>query len=235
MTQLALDLHAAAPPTLDNFIAGGNTECLACLRGLAAGRREQRQVYLWGLPGSGRSHLLRALAGAGTAAPPLGPRSPLHHFTLAPGQALYLVDDVEQLDGECQAALFHLINQVRADPAAALVAGGDAPPLGLALRDDLRTRLGWGLVFELRLLTDDEKAAALRAVAAERGVPMAGDVVPWLLTHRSRDIRVLLALFDALDRHAFSRQRPITLPLLREWLRSDEGRRFDGAGTSRQD
>lgn len=281
MTQLALDLHTVAPPTLENFVVGANAECLACLRALAAGERGQRLVYLWGQPGSGRSHLLRALAGgaeltvapaaaaaaaaadaptgptgtrpasadmapdmepdmkpdtaAGSGARLLGPQTPLHRFAATPACTLYLADDVQRMDAQRQAALFHLINQVRADPAAALVASGDAPPLGLALRDDLRTRLGWGLVFELHLLSDDEKAAALRTVAAERGVPVAADVIPWLLTHRSRDIRVLLALFDALDRHAFSRKRPITLPLLREWLRSDEGRRFGEGTPDRQD
>lgn len=267
MTQLALDLHKVAAPTLDNYVVGDNAECLACLRALAGGDRRRQIVYLWGQPGSGRSHLLRALAGsadadpagdgAGASTPTPAPSDPpsdppsapaasdtapharlfdthsaTHTIAAVPGCTLYLVDDVDRFDAARQKALFHLINQVRADPAAALVAAGDAPPLGLTLRDDLRTRLGWELVFELHLLSDDEKAAALLTVAAERGVPIAADVVPWLLAHRSRDIRVLLALFDALDRHAFSRKRPITLPLLRDWLRSDEGRRFgDGPAT----
>jgi DnaA family protein len=72
-------------------------------------------------------------------------------------------------------------------------------------------------------------------VAAERGVAVAADVVPWLLNHRSRDIRVLLELFDALDRHAFARKRPITLPLLREWLQTDEGRNFGRRPPDAQD
>jgi DnaA family protein len=234
MSQLALDLLAVAPPTLDNFVEGRNLECLACLRELAGGGRGQRLVYLWGLPGSGRSHLLRALAG-GSGARLIDAQSPTHHFAFSDAARLYLVDDAHRLDEPRQQALFHLINQVRAEPAAALVAAGDAPPLGLKLRDDLRTRLGWGLVFELHLLSDEEKAAALRTVAAERGVAVSADVVPWLLNHRSRDIRVLLELFDALDRHAFARKRPITLPLLREWLRTDEGRNFGRRPPDAQD
>lgn len=233
MSQLALDLLATAPPTLDNFVAGRNDECLACLRELAASGRGQQLVYLWGPPGSGRSHLLRALAAAGGRY--VGVDAETHRFAFSDACPLYLVDDVQRLDDGRQQALFHLVNQVRAAPAAALVAAGDAPPLRLPLRDDLRTRLGWGLVFGLHLLSDEEKAAALRTVAAERGVTVSADVIPWLLTHRSRDIRVLLELFDALDRHAFARKRPITLPLLREWLRSDEGRRFTGRPDHPQD
>lgn len=233
MSQLALDLLAVAPPTLDNFVPGSNGECLACLRGLAEGHRAQRLVYVWGLPGSGRSHLLRALAGGGGRL--IGPRSTLGDFAFADDCPLYLVDDAHRLDEERQKALFHLINQVRASPQAALVASGDAPPLALPLRDDLRTRLGWGLVFELHLLSDEEKAAALRTVAAERGVTVSADVLPWLLTHTSRDIRVLAELFDALDRHALARKRPITLPLLRDWLQTDEGRGFGRRPADGQD
>ena len=227
MSQLALDLRAVAPPSLDNFVPGRNQECVGRLRRLAGGDREWRFVYLWGLPGCGRSHLLRALAGQGRL---LGPGSPTHAFAFDATCALYAADDVQAMDAERQHALFHLFNQVQADPGAALVCAGDAPPLRLSVREDLRTRLGWGLVHELQLLCDDEKAAALRTVAAERGVVLSPDVVPWLLTHRARDMRALLEQFDALDRHAFERKRPITLPLVREWLQQ-AGARTTGASS----
>lgn len=215
MSQLALDLRAVAPPSLDNFVAGRNLECVERLRRIAAGERDQRFVFLWGSPGSGRSHLLRALAAGGRL---LEPASPVHRFAFDAHCTLYAVDDTQAMDAERQQALFHLYNQVRAHAGAALVTSGDRPPLGLEVREDLRTRLGWGLVFALQLLSDDEKAAALRTVAGERGVAVSPDVVPWLLTHRSRDIRALLEQFDAIDRFAFERKRPITLSLVREWL-----------------
>lgn len=216
--QLTLDLLRAAEPTLDNFFAGGNAECVDALRRLAAGDRVHRFVHLWGLPGCGRSHLLRGLALAGRL---LGPDAPIDRFEYTPTCTLYAVDDVHRLDAERQQALFHLCNQVRADPGCALVSASDAPPMGLSLREDLRTRLGWGLVFELRLLSDEEKADALRRAADARGVAVASDVVPWMLTHRSRDIRALIEQFDALDRYAFEHKRPITLPLVREWLQRE--------------
>jgi DnaA family protein len=215
MDQLALDLHAAAPPSLDNFVPGRNAEALGLLRALRDGARERRFAYLWGLPGCGRSHLLQALAGAGRL---LGPGSPPEAFAWDPACELYLADDVHLLEEAGQHALFHLFNQVLADPRCALVAAGDAPPLGLALREDLRTRLGSALVYELHLLSDEEKVDAVHRVAADRGVALAPDVVPWLMTHRSRDLRALLATFDALDRYAYEHKRALTLPLVREWL-----------------
>ncbi len=220
MRQLALDLLEPPPPTLDNFIAGANRECVARVRALALGERSHPFVYLWGLPGSGRSHLLAALAGSAAA---LCADAPIERFGYDPQRQLYAVDDVQLLDDARQQALFHLFNRVQASGQAALVCAGDRPPMGLELREDLRTRLGAGLVFELRLLSDDDKARALRAVAGERGVSLAEDVVPWLLTHHSRDIRSLLAVLDALDRRALELKRPITLALVRELFATGPG------------
>ena len=221
MAQLALDLLVSPPPSLDNYVAGRNDECLQCLRSIAAGARQQRFVYLWGASGSGRTHLLAALAGAGNR---LSPASDLTSFAFDPSCALYAADDVHLMDGERHQALFHLFNQVRASPDAALVSSGPQPPLALALREDLRSRLGWGLVFELQLLDDEDKASALRALAAQRGVALSPDVLPWLLTHRSRDIRMLLAEFDAIDRYALECKRPITLALVRDWIAQQSAR-----------
>ncbi len=215
MAQLALDLLQSPPPSLENFVAGRNAECLQCLRALADGSRSQRFVYLWGAEGSGRTHLLTALAGGGRL---LSPASAPASFAFDPSCTLYAADDVQLMDAERQQALFHLFNQVRASAGAALVSSGPQPPLALALREDLRSRLGWGLVFELQLLDDDDKASALRGLAAQRGVALAPDVLPWLLTHRSRDIRMLLAEFDAIDRYALACKRSITLALVRDWI-----------------
>ena len=64
MQQLTLDISGQAQPGFDNFIAGANAEPLARVRELAAGTLREAIVYLWGAPGCGRSHLLRAAARA---------------------------------------------------------------------------------------------------------------------------------------------------------------------------
>jgi DnaA family protein len=213
MRQLALDLLQPRAPSLDNFVAGRNAEALAALRRLARGEPGERIVYLWGESGSGRTHLLAALANAPCAAW----WSP-HDAQDAPG--LSAVDDVDQLDTAAQIALFHRINAVRARPDAACVVAGPLPPARLALREDLRTRLAWGLVYHLHPLSDAEKAAALAAHAATRGVAVSDDLIPYMLTHLPRDMRTLVAALDALDAYALARHRALTVPLLREWLLS---------------
>jgi len=200
-----------AAPTLENFVIGRNAEAVEALGRLAAGAAGERIVYLWGEPGCGRSHLLQALAAVPGARPWRADEAP-------DAGGLTLVDDVEQLDEAAQISLFNRLNAVRARADAACVAAGSLPPARLPLREDLRTRLAWGLVYQLHPLTDDDKAAALRAHAATRGVALADDLVPYLLTHLPRDLRTLVAALDALDAYALARRRPLTVPLLKEWL-----------------
>ncbi len=216
MTQLALDLLQPLQPSLDNFVAGRNAEALAALRALAGGRMAERIVYLWGSTGSGRTHLLSALA-----AQPGGYRWTPDDAVERPGIAL--ADGVESLDGAAQIALFNRLNAVRADAACAAVVAGSAPPAQLALREDLRTRLAWGYVYQLHPLTDDEKTAALQAHAASRGVRMDADVIPFLLAQLPRDMRTLVAALETLDAWALARKKALTLPLAREWLASAQG------------
>lgn len=213
--QLTLDLLRPLQPTLDNYVAGRNAEALDALRRVARGAAPDRIIYLWGEPGCGRTHLLRALARATTTA--------LWSAASTPdATGLSLVDDVDELDAAGQIALFNRLNAVRASATAACVIAGPAAPAGLRLREDLRTRLAWGLVYQVQALSDEEKAQALAAHAASRGVQIAADVIPYLLTHLPRDMRTLVAALDALDAYALAVKRPLTVQLVREWLAARE-------------
>jgi DnaA family protein len=227
--QLTLDLGTPPPSTFDNFFAGANAELVARLAGLdnalAAGPLADRTFYVWGEPGSGRSHLLAALVhSAGPARSRfLGPQSALAAFAFDPHVPIYVVDDCDKLASAQQIALFNLFNEVRAHPSVALVATGNAAPIALAVREDLRTRLGWGLVYHLAPLPDDRKIAVLKHAAKERGIALADDVPAYLLTHFRRDMPSLMALLDALDRFSLEQKRAITLPLLRTMLARPAG------------
>ncbi|GLU30668.1 hypothetical protein Busp01_05100 [Trinickia caryophylli] len=222
--QLTLDLGTPPPSTFDNFFAGANAELVSRLAALesalAAGPVPDRTYYVWGEPGSGRSHLLAALvhsAGPGRGRF-IGPQSGLAAFAFSAEVPIYAVDDCDRLSGAQQIALFNLFNEVRAHPGAALVAAGNAAPIALDVREDLRTRLGWGLVFHLAPLPDERKAAVLKHAAKERGLALAEDVPAYLLTHFRRDMPSLMALLDALDRFSLEQKRAVTLPLLRTML-----------------
>ena len=129
------------------------------------------------------------------------------------------VDDVQDLPAGDQIALFDLYNRVRAAHGA-LVVSGDAAPAQLALREDLRSRLAWGLAFQLHPLSDAEKAAALRAHARARSLDLPEEVIAYLLKHARRDMASLIGILDALDRYSLEQKRPVTLPLVRDALES---------------
>ena len=222
--QLLLDVLPAPAPTLQNYIAGPNGEALAAARALLPGRA----LYLWGAAGCGRSHLLKGLATTPGAVyidirqNARALRQLANADSAAAMPRLIAVDDVHDMDEARQAGLFALYNRWRecaaTSRAFALAVSGDRAPLSMPLREDLRTRLGWDLVFRLEPLSDADKLAALSAQAAERGLQLAPEVIQWMLTHRERDIRKLAVLLDALDRYSLATGRPITIPLLRAML-----------------
>jgi len=92
----------------------------------------------------------------------------------------------------------------------------------LPLREDLRTRLGWGHVFALQPLREAEARAALRREADRRGVFLSDEVMDYLLTRFARDLKHLMGQLDRLDAYALAYQRAITVPLLRRMI-DEEG------------
>lgn len=214
MKQLALGIIDPPVPTFDNFVAGRNAELVTTLRAQCGGGSGERIVYLWGDIGSGRTHLLGAAAHGAAAAG--------MHATWFPDEGgaalqLVLVDDVERLDADAQAALFVRYNEVR-EQGGRLLAAGSVPPAQLPLRPDLLTRLAWGLVYQVHALTDEEKSLALERHARARGLHLPAEVSAYLLRHERRDLPSLMLMLDALDRYSLETQRLITLPLLRELL-----------------
>lgn len=235
MRQLALDLAAPPAPTLDTFVPGGNAELLGNLRRITAAGPGERIFYLWGEGGCGRTHLLSATvaalneAGASAAYVACEPDTQLPQGLER--MDCVALDDVDRLGAQAQEAAFHLYNAVR-ERGATLVASGAAPPVQLPLRDDLVTRLGWGLVYRVHRLTDAEKMKALADHAARLGFPLPRDVGEYLLAHVRRDLPSLLTVLDAVDRHSRERKRPVTLALVRELIRTAEARAGE-SGTER--
>lgn len=218
MKQLALEISPAPAPALANFVPGGNGELLRALADMLTGF--ERFIYLWGDTGSGRSHLLRAaVAGARergiTAEYIAGGTLPESLADIG----LVAVDDVEKLDADAQIALFSLYNRIKEGEGRLLVAGSK-PAAQLGLRPDLVTRLGWGLVYQVHGLTDAEKTAAMEHHAIGRGFRLPVEVSEHLLKHWRRDLPALLAVLDALDRYSLERKRPVTLQLLRDFLKT---------------
>lgn len=222
MRQLLLDLLPETPPTLADFVAGSNAAALTGLLDWLAPANREAALLLWGEAGCGKSHLLRAcLDEAGSVYVDAAVNPAL--AGVSDEVPLLAVDNVQALDGDGQIALFNAFNHLKARSGmtrAKLLVAANQPPAALQLREDLRTRLGSALIYRLHPLSDAEKSAALLAQAAARQLQLPADAIDYLLRHAPRDMRTLSALISALDRYSLERQRPITLPLLREVLAS---------------
>ncbi len=228
MKQLALDIGLAPVPTLSNFVPVGNEAALEHLR-LWSGSPTRSPVptFLWGAGGSGKTHLLLAVReafrehgarvgwmDAGTLNPPDYDES----------WEAVLLDDCHLYTAAQQAMAFNWFVHAQTPPQGSarwVLAAAALPPADLQLREDLRTRLGWGHVFQLHALGETERRAVLRRAADERGVFLSDEVLDFMLNRFSRDLSSLMMLLDQLDAYALRTQRAITIPLIRSMLENE--------------
>lgn len=195
MKQLLLDIQPPAPPTLSNFIVGQNAEAIASIKALTEGKATSNFIYLWGPVGSGKSHLIAA----------------------AKAQGITVVDDVQNLDAQAQIDLFNQYNAIK-ESGDTLMTAGEHAPTQMGLRDDLATRLAWGLVYQLHPLSDAEKAEALKKHAAERSMKLPEEVITYCLRNLRRDLPSLMAVLNALDEWSLTEKKPVNISLLKKLL-----------------
>ncbi len=215
-----LELAPAPEPTLDNFHPGGNATIPDLMSATLGGSHPV--LYLWGLPGSGKSHLLRAATGAARSRGLKALYLQTENLAAIGEPDLLTVDDVDALSATAQIALFDAFNRMRAT-GGVIVASGAVPPTDLRLREDLRTRIASGVVTQLHPLSEDEKRAVLTAHAIQLGLELGPEILDTLIARFARDLGSLIAAINALDRHSLRTKRPITLPLLRELMRVKAG------------
>lgn len=228
MKQLALDIGLTAGPTLDGFFAGPNEAALRHLQVWLGGTRGAAlhspvPTYLWGESGSGKTHLLE---GVRAALREQGAKIGwLHAGVQEPPEfddtwAAIVLDDVQHYNAVQQHAAFTWFVNAQSLQRG-VVAAGTLPPADLAMREDLRTRLGWGHVFHLQVLTEAERRAVLRQAADARGLMLSDDVLDYMLHRFSRDLGSLMELLVQLDGYALQTQRAITIPLIRSMLENE--------------
>jgi DnaA family protein len=225
MKQIALDIGLATGPTLDSFFAGLNEAALKHLtlwvvEQSATAVRAPVPTYLWGTAGSGKTHLLKA---AREALREQGATVGwLDAGVLEPPQfnenwAAIMMDEVHLYTAVQQHAAFNWFVNAQTHQRGVLAAG-ELPPADLKLRDDLRTRLGWGHIFQLHALSDLQQRAVLRQAADARGIFLGDEVMDYILTRFSRDLGSLMELLNLIDRYALQTKRSITIPLIKSMM-----------------
>ncbi|MCP4299788.1 MAG: DnaA regulatory inactivator Hda [Gammaproteobacteria bacterium] len=233
MTQLVLPIRLADHAVFASFYDDGNESLVATLSELARGAsdRDGHGCWFWGAASTGKTHLLQAVcdrAGDRSVYIPLsmfGAAGPAILEGLA-SRELICIDDIETVAGDAdwEKALFDLCNQVNDAGGELIVAAMTAPrecPIRLA---DLASRLSRLPVFHVKALDDEQRVGALQLRARHRGLELPGKTARYLLKRSRRDMATLYELLDKLDLEALRAKRRLTIPFVRDVLRSPESR-----------
>ena len=220
--QLTLGIRLRDDATFDNFFSGENKQIIHNLK-----NQQEPYVFLFGASGTGKSHLLQAACHEAGKKGDSVVYLPLSEEGLKPAMfdglenmSLIALDDVQEIlgDDDWEHALFNLYNRVRERGGSMLVSSSE--PLGsLNIKlADLKSRLSWGPIFQLSVLSDKEKQLALQQRARNRGLDLADDVVTYFLKRSPRDMNSLFALFEKLDKASMVEKRKLTIPFIKDYL-----------------
>jgi DnaA family protein len=232
MRQLPLGVQLGVSLRFDTFAAGSNEGAVDALRRLADGRA-RGPVWIYGAPGTGRSHLLQAACAAAGEAGRAAAWLPLPRLC-AEGPALLegcerlglvALDDVEAVLGDAawEAALFSLYNGLAEQGGGLAIAAAGSPAATRVRLADLASRLAASEVYQLAPLAEAEQAEALRRRAARRGLELPDETLAFLTRRAPRDFATLCRMLDALDTESLAAQRRLTVPFVRDWLARGQG------------
>ena len=224
MSQLALPLQLADHAVFASFYDRGNESLIATLRRIAADD-EPFGCWMWGLPATGKTHLLQAVCEAS------GDRAayvPLQFLADAgpdileglESREIICLDDLDVVAGDAQweTALFKLLNQVF-DAGGQIVAAASSTPRESAIKlPDLGSRLSRLPVFQLQPLDDQALIGALQLRSRHRGLELPDETATFLLRRARRDMASLYEVLDKLDREALRAKRRLTVPFVRSVL-----------------
>lgn len=225
--QLPLSVTFREDAVFDDYLPGDNAQTVGALRHALA-RLDESLIYLWGAPGCGLSHLLQAAVhdvqtqGLEVMYLPLaecidfGPEA-LEGLDEVDVLAL---DDIDRIAGrpDWEEAVFHLFNRLR-DSGRILMVTSHSSPLHQKIElPDLRSRLSWGLTFQVQPLSDEQKTDWLIWKARRRGLTLEPDVAAFLINRVARSMKALVDAFEALDHHSLAEQRRLTIPFVKSVL-----------------
>ena len=194
MNQLLLNIHPQPIKSLENFVIGENFETIATIRNFLSDINLQF-FFLWGDKGSGKSHISE----------------------IVKRDNILVIEDIDTYDNIGQIEVFNIFNAYKENNKKLFITGSNSPN-NMGLRSDLSSRLSWGLVYQIKALTDAKKKLALLGHAKQKGMLFDNKVIEYCMKHLKRDLHYLIATLDALDSWSLKEKRPITVQLLKKLL-----------------
>ena len=229
--QLSLGVNLNDDATFDNFYAPASSHNAMVVKGLRDQLDDSGEafIYLWGSSGCGLTHLLQAACHQAQSLGLSVQYLPLRDLVgYAPEELFAGLETVDLVCLDClptvagrpdwELAIFTLYNQLRECGKRLLVAAEHSPrELALTL-EDLRSRLQWGLTYQVHSLDDDEKQQALQMRARARGLELSDDVAQYIIQRLPRDTNELFWQLARLDHASLAEQRKLTIPFVKKVL-----------------
>lgn len=193
MDQLILNIIPTPECSFANFVAGKNDEVLSTLLDFDNDLCSSKILFLWGEEGSGKTHLISSL-----------------------NSNILKVEDIDGFNEEEQYHLFNLINEVRASQKQLIISANKSPNEIIGIRDDLLSRLQWGLVLNLKPLSDQEKFNVIEDHAKQLGLHINDNVIKYCLNNLRRDLNTLINTLEALNEWSLKTKSSITINLIKK-------------------
>ena len=198
MDQLLLNIHPPSIKSLENFVIGDNFEAISVIKKFTTDKNLQF-FYLWGVQGSGKSHL----------------------SSVVKNNNILVIEDIESMSDIEQIQAFSIFNNCKENGKKLFITGANSPN-NMGLRSDLASRLSWGIVYQIKALTDNEKKLALLNHSKQKGMSSNVKVIEYCMKNLKRDLHYLIATLDALDNWSLKTKKPMTIPLLKKLLETKE-------------
>lgn len=198
MDQLLLNIHPPSIKSLENFVIGDNFEAISVIKKFTTDKNLQF-FYLWGVQGSGKSHL----------------------SSVVKNNNILVIEDIESMSDIEQIQAFSIFNNCKENGKKLFITGSNSPN-NMCLRSDLASRLSWGIVYQIKALTDNEKKLALLNHSKQKGMSSNVKVIEYCMKNLKRDLHYLIATLDALDNWSLKTKKPMTIPLLKKLLETKE-------------
>ncbi|PCI62677.1 MAG: DnaA regulatory inactivator Hda [Gammaproteobacteria bacterium] len=228
ITQLSLAVQLPDDETFSSYVSDKNQHVIEQLKQAINSDNNATGVYLFGQQGVGKSHLLHSCC---TYASSLAKSSVCLSFSELQHLSVELLEGLEQIDVVClddielicgnalwQQAVFDLFNRMTEQSRFLIITGSESvQQLDLSL-PDLKSRLSWGIVEQIKPLCDEDKRKAFQFRAKQRGLLLQDETVKFLFNRLSRDMGHLLSCLDQLDKASIREQRKITIPFIKDVL-----------------
>ena len=198
MDQLLLNIHPPSIKSIENFVIGDNFEAISVIKKFTTDKNLQF-FYLWGVQGSGKSHL----------------------SSVVKNNNILVIEDIESMSDIEQIQAFSIFNDCKENGKKLFITGSNSPN-NMGLRSDLSSRLSWGIVYQIKALTDNEKKLALLNHSKQKGMSSNVKVIEYCMKNLKRDLHYLIATLDALDNWSLKTKKPMTIPLLKKLLETKE-------------